>query len=32
VIVVGTASDTLEAVKSKIPDLAATEVVPFDAD
>lgn len=32
VIVVGTASETLEAVKSKIPDLASTTVVPFDAD
>lgn len=32
VIVVGTAADTLEAVKAKIPDLAATEVVAFDAD
>jgi zinc protease len=32
VIVVGTASETLEAVKSKIPNLASTTVVPFDAD
>lgn len=32
IIVVGTASETLEAVKAKIPDLAATDVVPFDAD
>lgn len=32
IIVVGTASETLEAVKQKIPDLASTSVVPFDAD
>lgn len=32
VIVVGTAEETLEAVKAKIPDLGATEVVPFDRD
>jgi zinc protease len=32
VIVVGTAADTLEAVKQKIPNLASTEIVPFDAD
>ncbi len=32
VIVVGTASDTLDAVQKKIPDLASTDVVPFDAD
>jgi predicted Zn-dependent peptidase len=32
IIVVGTASETLEAVKAKIPDLAETTVVPFDAD
>lgn len=32
VIVVGTASETLEAVKAKIPDLASTDIVPFDAD
>ncbi len=32
IIVVGTASDTLEGVKAKIPDLASTTVVPFDAD
>ncbi|MBX3230097.1 MAG: insulinase family protein [Labilithrix sp.] len=32
VIVVGTAADTLEAVKAKIPGLTATDVVPFDAD
>ena len=32
IIVVGTASETLEAVKEKIPDLASTDVVPFDAD
>jgi zinc protease len=32
IIVVGTANDTLEAVQKKIPDLASTEVVPFDAD
>jgi zinc protease len=32
IIVVGTASDTLEAVQQKIPDLASTDVVPFDAD
>jgi zinc protease len=32
VIVVGTAADTLEAVQKKIPDLASTDVVPFDAD
>lgn len=32
IIVVGTASDTLEAVQKKIPDLASTDVVPFDAD
>ncbi len=32
IIVVGTASETLDAVKAKIPDLASTDVVPFDAD
>jgi hypothetical protein len=32
IIVVGTAADTLEDVKKRIPDLAATDVVPFDAD
>ncbi len=32
IIVVGTASETLEAVQKKIPDLASTDVVPFDAD
>lgn len=32
VIVVGTASETLEGVKAKIPNLASTEVVPFDRD
>jgi zinc protease len=32
IIVVGTASETLEAVQQKIPDLASTDVVPFDAD
>ncbi|OJY29440.1 MAG: hypothetical protein BGO98_47145 [Myxococcales bacterium 68-20] len=32
IIVVGTAADTLEAVQKKIPDLASTDVVPFDAD
>ncbi|HVJ92646.1 MAG TPA: insulinase family protein, partial [Labilithrix sp.] len=32
IIVVGTAADSLDAVQAKIPDLAATEVVPFDAD
>ncbi len=30
--VVGTASEILETVKAAIPDLASTEVVPFDAD
>ncbi|MDF2694137.1 MAG: Zinc protease [Labilithrix sp.] len=32
IIVVGTAADTLEDVKKRIPDLAGTDVVPFDAD
>jgi zinc protease len=32
VIVVGTASETLEAVKAKIPNLASTDIVPFDGD
>ena len=32
VIVVGTASETLEAVNAKIPNLASTDVVPFDGD
>ncbi len=32
VIVVGTASETLETVKQKIPRLVSTSVVPFDAD
>lgn len=32
IIVVGTASETLEAVKAKIPNLASTDVVPFDGD
>jgi zinc protease len=32
IIVVGTASETLEAVQDAVPDLASTEVVPFDAD
>lgn len=32
IIVVGTASETLDTVRQKIPDLAATEIVPFDAD
>lgn len=32
IVVVGTASETLEAVQAKIPDLRSTDVVPFDAD
>jgi zinc protease len=32
IIVVGTASESLEAVKAEIPNLARAEVVPFDAD
>jgi zinc protease len=32
IVVVGTASESLEAVKAAIPDLAGVEVVPFDAD
>lgn len=32
IIVVGTASDTLDRVTQKIPDLASTTVVPFDVD
>lgn len=32
VVVVGTASETLESVKSRLSDLASTEVIPFDAD
>ena len=32
IIVVGTASDTLDAVVKKIPDLASSAVVPFDTD
>lgn len=32
VVVVGTASESLDAVKAAIPDLAKTDVVPFDAD
>jgi zinc protease len=32
VIVVGTAAESLEAVQKKIPNLAATDIVPFDAD
>jgi len=32
VIVVGTAEDTLASVQAKIPNLAKTDVVPFDAD
>lgn len=32
VIVVGTASETLETVRKHIPELASTDVIPFDAD
>lgn len=32
VIVVGTAEETLESVQKAIPDLIATDIVPFDAD
>jgi zinc protease len=32
IIVVGTASETLKSVEGRIPDLASTTVVPFDAD
>jgi zinc protease len=32
VIVVGTAADTLDSVQKLIPNLVATDVVPFDAD
>jgi zinc protease len=32
VIVVGTASETLEAVQKAVPNLDSTDVVPFDAD
>jgi len=32
IVVVGTASETLESVRAKIPDLASTTVVPFNAD
>lgn len=32
IVVVGTAADTLADVQAKIPDLASTDIVPFDGD